>query len=160
MGFFKLCVGYIFNFDIKKSLKIPKRKSESVIRRRTEKTMVKRKRADNTMVRRKSTKGQTTIYKKYVVNIKPTWESCHFKSHIDIAFYIVFIQSVFHWIMPFDLFYCYLLLTLIINLLIVFLLIAKKYWSMKSCIISFLAMCIVNTNRLILVTLCAISLRM
>jgi hypothetical protein len=94
--FFKLCVGYIFNFDIKKSLKIPKRKSESVIRRRTEKTMVKRKRADNTMVRRKSTKGQTTIYKKYVVNIKPTWESCHFKSHIDIAFYIVFIQFVFH----------------------------------------------------------------
>jgi hypothetical protein len=58
--------------------------------------MVKRKSTDKTMARRKSTKGQTTIYKKYVVNIKPTWESCHFKSHIDIAFYIVFIRFGFH----------------------------------------------------------------
>jgi len=40
----------------KKSLKIPKGKSESVYRRRT----------DNTMAKRKSTKGQTTIYKTYI----------------------------------------------------------------------------------------------
>ena len=38
-----------------KSLKIPKGQSESVYRRRTDKTMIKRK----------STKGQTTIYKAY-----------------------------------------------------------------------------------------------
>jgi hypothetical protein len=42
----------MFTF-IEKSLKIPKRQSESVYRRRT----------DNTMAKRKSTKGQTTIYK-------------------------------------------------------------------------------------------------
>jgi len=40
----------------KKSLKIPKRQSESVYRRRT----------DNTMAKRKCTKGQTTIYKTYM----------------------------------------------------------------------------------------------
>ena len=40
----------------KKSLKIPKGKSESVYRRRT----------DNTMAKRKNTKGQTTIYKTYI----------------------------------------------------------------------------------------------
>jgi hypothetical protein len=128
-------------------------------RKKADNTMAKRKKADNTMAKRKSTKRQTTIYKAYVVNIKSTWESCHFKSHIDIAFYIVFIRSVFRWIMPFDLFHCYLLLTLSINLLIVFLLITKKYWSMKLCIISVLAMCIVYTNRLILITLCTINLR-
>ena len=38
--------------ESKKSLKIPKRQSESVYRR-----------TDNTMANRKSTKGQTTIYK-------------------------------------------------------------------------------------------------
>ena len=36
--------------------KIPKRKSESVYRRRT----------NNTLAKRKSTKGQTTIYKTYI----------------------------------------------------------------------------------------------
>jgi len=41
------------NYMFKKSLKIPKGKSETVYRRRT----------DNTMAKRKSTKGQTTIYK-------------------------------------------------------------------------------------------------
>jgi hypothetical protein len=41
------------NIKSKKSLKIPKRQSESVYRRRT----------DNTMAKRKGTKGQTTIYK-------------------------------------------------------------------------------------------------
>ena len=40
----------------KKSLKIPKEKSESVNRRRT----------DNTMAKRKNTKGQTTINKTYI----------------------------------------------------------------------------------------------
>jgi hypothetical protein len=40
----------------KNSLKIPKRQSESVYRRRT----------DNTMAKRKSTKGQTMIYKTYI----------------------------------------------------------------------------------------------
>jgi len=40
----------------KKSLKIPKRQSESVYRRRT----------NNTMTKWKSTKGQTTIYKTYI----------------------------------------------------------------------------------------------
>jgi len=40
----------------KKSLKIPKRLSESVFPRRT----------DNTMANRKSTKGQTMIYKTYI----------------------------------------------------------------------------------------------
>ena len=43
-------------FCCMKSLKIPKGKSESVHRRRT----------DNTMAKRKSTKGQTTIYKTYI----------------------------------------------------------------------------------------------
>ena len=41
---------------VKKSLKIPKGKSESVYRRRT----------DNTMAKRIGTKGQTTIYKTYI----------------------------------------------------------------------------------------------
>ena len=45
----------IMTFSFKKSLKIPKGKSESVVRRRT----------DNTIAKRKSTKGQTTIYKTY-----------------------------------------------------------------------------------------------
>jgi hypothetical protein len=40
---------------LKKSLKIPKGKSESVYRR-----------TDNAMIKRKSTKGQTTIYKTYI----------------------------------------------------------------------------------------------
>ena len=44
----------------KKSLKIPKGQSESVYRRRT----------DNTMAKRKSTKGQTTIYKTLLKNLK------------------------------------------------------------------------------------------
>jgi len=39
----------------KKSLKIPKGKSESVYRR-----------TDNTMAKKKGTKGQTTIYKTYI----------------------------------------------------------------------------------------------
>jgi hypothetical protein len=39
----------------KKSLKIPKGQSESVIRR-----------TDNTMAKRKRTKGQTIIYKTYI----------------------------------------------------------------------------------------------
>jgi hypothetical protein len=43
------------NIKSKKSLKIPKRQSESVYRRRT----------DNTMAKRKGTKGQTTIYKEF-----------------------------------------------------------------------------------------------
>jgi hypothetical protein len=42
--------------DYKKSLKIPKGQSESVYRRRTDKTKAKRKR----------TKGQTTINKTYI----------------------------------------------------------------------------------------------
>ena len=42
-------------FLVKKSLKIPKRQSQSVYQRRK----------DNTMVKRKSTKGQTTIYITY-----------------------------------------------------------------------------------------------
>ena len=46
-----------FNHNIpKKSLKIPKRKSESVYRRRT----------DNTIAKRKSTKEQIRIYKTYI----------------------------------------------------------------------------------------------
>jgi hypothetical protein len=48
----------LFNIlSLKKSLKIPKGQSESVYRGRTE----------NTMAKRKSTKGQTTIYKKYII---------------------------------------------------------------------------------------------
>ena len=51
--------GYIYHFiEYKKSLKIPKGKSESVYRKRT----------DNTMAKIKSTKGQTTIYKTYILN--------------------------------------------------------------------------------------------
>jgi len=42
-----------WRLQFKKSLKIPKRYSESVNQRRT----------DNTMAKRKRTKGQTTIYK-------------------------------------------------------------------------------------------------
>ena len=46
----------IIKLVYKKSLKIPKGQSESVYRRRTDKTMAKRKR----------TKGQTTINKTYI----------------------------------------------------------------------------------------------
>ena len=45
---------------IKKSLKIPKKKSEFVHRRRT----------DNALTKRKSKKGQTTIYKTYTYNLR------------------------------------------------------------------------------------------
>jgi hypothetical protein len=45
----------VTEFSGKKSLKIPTGESESVYRRRTDKTMAKRK----------SIKGQTTIYKTY-----------------------------------------------------------------------------------------------
>jgi hypothetical protein len=46
--------------SLKKSLKIPKRQSESAYRRRT----------DNTMTKRKSTKGQTTIYQNIHIKLK------------------------------------------------------------------------------------------
>jgi hypothetical protein len=41
---------------LKEEFEIPKGKSETVYRRRT----------DNTMAKRKTTKGQTTIYKTYI----------------------------------------------------------------------------------------------
>ena len=47
-------ITFLMYIQCKKSLKIPKRYSESVNRR-----------TDNTMAKRKSTKGQTTIYKTY-----------------------------------------------------------------------------------------------
>jgi hypothetical protein len=50
------CTAVYIKYCWKKSLKIPKEKSESVLRRRT----------DNTTAKRKSTKGQTKIYKTYI----------------------------------------------------------------------------------------------
>ena len=47
---------FLASENSKKNLKISKRQSESVYRRRT----------DNTMAKRKSTKGQITIYKTYI----------------------------------------------------------------------------------------------
>jgi hypothetical protein len=49
---------YKYKFNLTKSLKIPKRQSESVYQRRTENTLAKRKR----------TKGQTAIHKAYIYN--------------------------------------------------------------------------------------------
>ena len=50
------CTTVYIKYCWKKRLKIPKGKSESVLRRRT----------DNTTAKRKSTKGQTTINKTYI----------------------------------------------------------------------------------------------
>ena len=54
--FSNVYIVYRMRFWNKKSLKIPKGQSESLYRRRTDKTMAKRK----------STKGQTKIYKRYI----------------------------------------------------------------------------------------------
>jgi hypothetical protein len=51
-----LTIWIIHSIFFKKRLKIAKRQSEFVYRKRT----------DNTMAKRKSTKGQTKIYKEYI----------------------------------------------------------------------------------------------
>jgi hypothetical protein len=59
----------------KKSLKIPKRQSESVYLRRT----------DNTMAKTKSTKGQTTINKTYIYKEKNYHKNIHSNQEMKLS---------------------------------------------------------------------------